>query len=335
MDKPIQEKPYCNLAARDLGLDPVGQAGSFDDAILIETPLPWQRDVFNEPGKLPAEAIALRTLWMQRYRETGRFPHRPLLIAPDDVYSRPGCRRVIYFERPNGPFARFTKREYLVPENDLGPLLWALFEAKETLPNFERYRMTEAELSRDLLVCTHGTVDVACAKFGYPLYHHLRDEHASSPAESGLRVWRVSHFGGHIFAPTLIDFPTGHYWAYVGEAQAAQIAQRSGSVAELRGHYRGWAGLESSFAQAAERELWQRLGWAWSEYEKRGDVVAQDEGEAPSWANVELECVVPSGQRNRYSARVEVAERIETRGSTGSEQTHAYPQYKVASLRRR
>lgn len=89
----------------------------------------------------------------------------------------------------------------------MGTLAWALYEAREQLPTFERYRVPDADKVRDILVGTHGTIDVACAKFGYPLYRHLRDTYA----DEGLRVWRVSHFGGHVFAPTLMDMPTGHY----------------------------------------------------------------------------------------------------------------------------
>lgn len=118
------------------------------------------------------------------------------------------------------------------------------------------------------MVCKHGTVDAARAKFGYPLYKYLRKNHASDE----LRVWRVSHFGGHVFAPTLMDMPLSHYWAYVEEEQAAQIIQRSGNVRDLRGHYRGWAGLDNSFLQAAEREMWQCEGWDWFAYQKFGQI---------------------------------------------------------------
>ena len=148
------------------------------------------------------------------------------MVAPDAEYSRPGFRRVIHYTRPDPPFTRYDQREYLVPEGQLGALLWALYETPADLSRFEPYRVAAANV-RDLLVCTHGTVDVACAKFGYPLYKYLRQQHAGDH----LRVWRVSHFGGHVFAPTLLDLPTGHLWAYVEAAQADQIAARSGSVA--------------------------------------------------------------------------------------------------------
>lgn len=333
MTNPIEtnEKSYCNVAAQALGLDPGGYGGHFHDAVLIETVLPWKRELYEEAGALPQEAIDLMALWLQRYHETGVYGHRPLLIAPDPVYSQPGYRRVIYYERPTGPFAHYVRQEYLVPEEDTGLLLWALFEAKTTLGQFAKYRVNVNHDQRDILVCTHGTIDVACAKFGYPLYRHLRDTYA----DAHLRVWRVSHFGGHVFAPTLMDMPTGHYWAYIGEEQAAQIVARQDDVARLRGHYRGWAGLPAGFAQAAERALWQRLGWAWFDSAKQGEVIAQDDNtEKPTWAEVRITCCGPNAPERSHTLRVEVAQWIETFGATGRQETHPYAQYAVTAQRK-
>ena len=184
------EKCYCNVLAMEKGLDPVGSAGSFDDAVIMEVPLPWKINMYQEAGALPQEIINLLGLWLQHYHEGRGYPHRPLLVAPDESYSQPGMRRVMHYTRTA---VRYEKREYLVPDALFGPLVWALFEAPDDLPRFERYRDTVT--TRDLLVCTHGTVDAACAKFGYPLYSNLRNNHANQ----NLRVWRVSHFGGHVF----------------------------------------------------------------------------------------------------------------------------------------
>ena len=48
-------------------------------------------------------------------------------------------------------------------------------------------------------------VDVACARFGYPIYRQLRDRFGYN----GLRVWRCSQKWEQQFAPTLIDLPNG------------------------------------------------------------------------------------------------------------------------------
>jgi hypothetical protein len=324
-----QAKLYCNRLAIEKGLDPVGNAASGDDWLLIEAPLPWKKDVYQQVGSLPQEMIDLLALWLERYRAGQGYRHRSLMIAPDPEYSRPGFRRVMYYTRPVGAFAHFDKVEYLVPESEAGALVWALYEARDDLPRFEHYRVCEADRLRDILVCTHGTVDAACAKFGYPLYRDVRDHHAVDD----MRVWRVSHFGGHVFAPTMIEMPTAHYWAYVEAPQAEQIANRRGDVAALRGHYRGWSGLEGGFLQAAERELWQQYGWEWFRCHKTSEILVQDSAELPQWAEVRICFTAPDDSiQGQIDMRVEVHDCITTITTTGNEHTHDYPQYVVTTL---
>lgn len=322
-------KDYCNVLAMQKGLDPAGSAGNFEDAILLETPLPWKRSMYEKAGPLPQELIDLLALWLERYRAGAPYSHRPLMIAPDADYSFPGHRRVIYYARKTGPFAAYERREYLVPDEFAGPLIWALFEDRQNLGRFHRYAVPVEPTTRDLLVCTHGTVDVACAKFGFPLYQHLR----SAFADDALRVWRVSHFGGHVFAPTLMEMPTGHYWAYMEAEQAEAIVNRSCPPQQLRGHYRGWAGVAHGFAQAAERELWLREGWAWFDFEKSATVLAQDEeNETPEWMELAFDSISSRGEIGRDILRVEITHRIETIPSTGYDDGYAYPQYAVTTL---
>lgn len=287
--------------------------------------------MYEKAGALPQELIDLLALWGDRYRAGQPYSHCPLMIAPDPDYTRPGHRRVIFFSRKPGPFAQFDRQEYLPPDAEVGPLVWALYEAPTELDRFARYQVHTSQQTpvRDLLVCTHGTVDIACAKFGYPLYRRLRDGFSGD----SLRVWRVSHFGGHAFAPTVLEMPTGHFWAYLGEEQAEQIAQRDGKVAALRGHYRGWAGVESGFAQAAEREVWQREGWPWFTYAKSCTTLAADpDHEEPHWMELHLDYSDPHGFRGRYFVRVETGPAVVTRPSSGRSDTHAYPQYVVTHL---
>jgi len=319
-------KDYCNCLALERGLDPVGYAGTFLDSIVIEVPLPWKRDLYFDEKVLPQGIREVLAKWQKHYEETGEYRHRPLVIAPDDAYSHEGYRRVMFYTRPAGLFAQFDKVEYLVPVEELGPLVWSLYEDPAELPRFESYRVPNAEDIRDILVCTHGTIDVACAKFGYPLYKHMRDVYANDR----LRVWRVSHFGGHVFAPTLMDMPTGHYWAYIEKEQAVQIIQQNGEVQALRGHYRGWAGLDDSFQQTAECALWQQHGWDWLRYPRSGETLSQDTvNEEPEWGEVRMRWSPKDGVEKSSQMRVQVSHKIETHPSTGKDAVYAYPQYKV------
>lgn len=322
-------KAYCNVLAAALGLHPAGHAGTFDDAVVVETALPWRKRMYDEAGPLPQELIDLMAGWLADYHAGKPYNHRPLLIAPDPAVSVDGLRTVIFYVRPRQPFARFAKMAYRVPEEALGPLIWAWYMDPARLAEFDGYRHAEADGVRDILVCTHGTVDVACGKFGFPLYKALRERYHEG---TSTRVWRVSHFGGHVFAPTLLDMPTGHYWAYVGAEQADQIAMRTGDVTALAGHYRGWAGAERGFVQAAEWAIWQREGWRWFDYAKQGEIVEADPADNPAWAVVRMGYATPENGTGIYTARVEVRERITTVPSTGTDRVLDYAQYAVTDL---
>jgi hypothetical protein len=173
-------------------------------------------------------------------------------------------------------------------------------------------------------------VDVACARFGYPLYRHLRDHFGGDE----LRIWRASHFGGHVFAPTLIDLPSGHYWAYVTAAQAQQIVERSGDVRDLSGHLRGWAGLVSSQEQAADCALWQQEGWGWLDCARQGSVLDAPAApaDAPVAVPVRIDYTRPDGVQGAYRLRVEVTRTVATRLSTGDDEDYGYPQFAVTEL---
>ena len=322
-------KQYCNCLARSRGLDPGGHAHGFHDAIVLETALPWRLDMMQKAGPLPQEMIDLLQVWLQAYKAGKGYSHLPMAIAPDPEYSCPGFRRVMLYRRPEGLMAQFDKVEYLVPEAEQGRLVWSLYQDRDRLAEYERYRVPKHERTRDILVCTHGTVDAACAKFGYPLYRFMRD----SLSDGRLRVWRVTHFGGHVFAPTFIDMPTGHYWAYVENQQARQIIQRQGDVGALLGTYRGWAGLDGGFAQALERQLWQEHGWDWFVYVKAGEIVDQDAADDPQWADVRLRYASPhDGLERKVESRVEISHKVETEHATALDDKIAYAQYRVAQF---
>jgi hypothetical protein len=352
----ISDTRFCSICAREAGLRPVGHGGqAFDVIIAAEMPLPWPRLLWSDAARLPAEMLAVMEHIRDEYQRTHQVRIRMIGIAPDAEYSQPGMRRVIGWRRPAGPFTRFERTEYLVPEEKLGPLVYelALGEKSEVRSQksevgsqksggpgsapFEQYRLPDAEV-RDLLVCTHGAVDAACSKFGYPAYSQLR--RLAAEAGGTLRAWRSTHFGGHVFAPTLIDMPHGSYWAYIEGAEAEILAQRSGDVRRLRGNYRGWTGLPAPFLQVLEHELLMRFGWPWLDYTKAGRVLAQQEAapsdehgdSTPHWAEVQLDYSAPDGSAGRATARIEIEEHIETPHSSGEDERHPYPQYSIAWL---
>jgi len=101
------------------------------------------------------------------------------------------------------------------------------------------------------LVCTHGTHDKCCAKFGLPVYTTLTARYPD-------RTWEASHVGGHRFAANVLAFPTGVCYGRVTADSATGIIE-----GDVRGeldlpHYRGRFSLAPQ-VQAAEYFLRTRL----------------------------------------------------------------------------
>jgi hypothetical protein len=101
------------------------------------------------------------------------------------------------------------------------------------------------------LVCTHGTHDKCCAKFGLPVYVALTARHPD-------RVWEASHLGGHRFAANVICFPTGVCYGRVTADSARQLIDRDARHELDLPHYRGRFALPPP-SQAAEYFLRTRL----------------------------------------------------------------------------
>lgn len=259
---------FCSQVSKANGEDPIGTAGTADYWLVMELAQPWSGQIFQEDSRTKPLTGLLQQLFMKH-----GIVMRPLLIAPDPDYSQPGKTRLLYYRRPQQQFAQFEKQEFIVPEAEFPRLATAIMKSlmnqSNELQAFQGYRQETSHI-REILVCTHGNVDTACARFGHPIYKKLREEYGEN-----MRVWRCSHFGGHQFAPTLIDLPDGHYWGHLEPKMLDLLIYRNGDVTGLRSHYRGWAGL-SKFEQVAEREIWMQKGWSWLSQHKSGKTVCKE-----------------------------------------------------------
>lgn len=316
---------FCSLISQMNCEDPIGSAIATEQYLIIETPQPWPIEIWIEPEPMPQGVLdALKFVW-----DSGGTI-RQLAIAPDREYSIPGYKHVFYYRKPVGLFAEYEKEEFLVPDTLIGSLAIALIKEPDKLSNFEQYRQTSSYI-RELLVCSHGNFDAACGKFGYPIYKKLRSEYAAK-SSGNLRVWRCSHFGGHQFAPTLVDLPQGRYWGHLRPHILDLLVSSNGSVKGLYPYYRGWGGL-SKFEQIVEREIWMQVGWIWLKYPKSGQVLAYDEIDR-EWANVRIEFTTTDGHRSgAYEAKVEVSgSTISSRYSGDNEPLEEVKQYCVSHL---
>ncbi|MBN3897490.1 MAG: sucrase ferredoxin [Nostoc sp. NOS(2021)] len=298
---------FCSVVSKTNKEDPIGTAGTCDHWLIMEIPQPWSQDLFQENPTIKP----LIGLFQELIVKHG-VNLRPMLIAPDREYSYPGFTRVLYYYRPAKLFSKFEKQEFVVPEGEATALVTAILKQLIQQPNdlskFQQYQQQSNHI-RELMVCTHAQVDLACGRFGTPIYRRLRKEYA--PISNGkLRVWQTTHFGGHQFAPTLVDLPQGCLWGHLEPEVLDLLVNKHGSVSDLRQFYRGWAGL-TKFEQIAECEIWMQLGWTWLNYLKAGKVVAIQEGEEEEnadWAEVRIDYAVTDGSISGvYEARVEVS----------------------------
>ena len=250
---------YCSQVSKANGEDPIGSAPQVDYWLIVEIPQPWPTAMFTEHPIISQIFPLIKKLIFRR-----GVMVRPIAIAPDPEYSVPNFIRILYYQRPARQFAKYTKEEYLVPEEKaidvaLG-LLHRLLGKQNPIASFDAYKQDTQHI-REILVCTHTQVDLACGRFGTPIYRELRKRYGHST----LRVWQSTHFGGHKFAPTLIDLPNGQFWGHLESDMLSQLVQRSGDHRQLAKFYRGWAGV-SQYEKMAERAAWQEEGWDWFDY---------------------------------------------------------------------
>ena len=314
----------CSVVSKAAREDPAGCGKPFVGYLGIEVAPSWKHDVTESP-RFP-EPLREAVKRAQDAGVIGKFT----ALFPDPVYSREGYARALYLHKPPGPFVAYDKSEYALPEGEIVPLVEALAEGQDGLSRFERYE-EDASRVRDILVCTHGSHDACCGKFGYPVYETLRYGYAGA-SKRQLRVWRTSHIGGHRFAPTLIDFPEGRYWGHLEPEALEKLVLRKGPVSELGRFYRGLAGLGGKFEQIAEREIFMREGWEWTRYLKSGKTLEADETE--DRAEVRIEYATPSGNTGAYEATVEANGTVMTLPNSGPDPLQEAKQYRVSRLER-
>ena len=264
----LSECRYCSEVSIAQGEDPIGTAGVAEQWLIIEVPRPWKKNLWQE--KTAYQGIIKVVIELEKQKHD--LSLRLMAIAPDKKYSEPDFIRLFYYLRPEEMFAKYEKHEYLVPSSQLISLVRAILLEPQKLEQFENNKQ-KTENIREILVCTHTHHDTACGRYGTPLYQKLKKNYASE----NLRIWHTSHFGGHRFAPTLIDFPSGRFWGHLKPELLDLLVYEQGDPRQLEKCYRGWAGLEK-FAQIAEREIWIREGWEWFNYPKSGRIIAKDQG---------------------------------------------------------
>lgn len=260
---------FCAIANQQVGEDLIGTAGHYQTYVLIECPRPWAAKVFKSEG-IPAV--------LRNYIKALKAERSVQFLA----INRDTCKKE---ETTSSSAVTLMVYERTVPSTALSTAGMCDDEAAESVQSYRGYefqlddltqvigcleahwqgdRMGKPITTKDILICTHGMRDKCCARFGQPFF---RD--ASHSAKSGelpdTRLWRVSHIGGHRFAPTAISLPDGRYYGRLTLSALQAIVTHSGSVQQLMNVYRGW-GLLPAPLQLLERQLMLQHGWSWFDH---------------------------------------------------------------------
>lgn len=222
------EAPLCSEFSRRLGVGPAGTGLSLDRVLVVATPLPWPKPALNHPRLKPAAQALAGSSVASRL-----FAAEPWNDGYDGI-------AIELYERRGGELevARWTVDD----EFELNELIaWIAATplgglAPEPAPIG----------SPTMLVCTQGSHDACCGIFGEELAAQIVAEHPE------IEVRRVSHTGGHRFAPTLLALPSGRMWAYVDLPLVARIASGTETAEDLDRRCRGWLGAPAGAGQVAE-----------------------------------------------------------------------------------
>ncbi|MGB6057170.1 MAG: sucrase ferredoxin [Microthrixaceae bacterium] len=271
-----------------LDVDPIGSGGCYDAYLCVEIPLPWERDISgNEPFASLCEAPSASIVGSD-----GR-KWRPQGLVPEA--GRGDVVQVLAFEQParastGRSGSSFERREWLVPPERVSELCAALLKADdeaigglgefEVAANASDGGGTPEQRTSELFICTHGQRDVCCGGSGTSLYTALSQllgdgDGGGHPGE-GLTLRRVSHTGGHRFAPTALSFPDGYAWSHLDQRMALAVATRAVEPAEVLGHIRGSTLFKGGPSQVADRHGLGEVGWAWADAHRSVELIGFD-----------------------------------------------------------
>ncbi|WP_392530433.1 sucrase ferredoxin [Nostoc sp. C117] len=309
---------FCSDYSREAGEDIIGSATNYQTYILVECPLPWTSEAFN--SKWVPQNLRLLVEEVKR----AKLPIRFLLIA-NDLSHKVNHTTLLIYQKKEGLSNGYHKQEFKLPNIEqvaavVQKWLWGISINSEV----------ETNTARDILVCTHGSHDKCCARYGAPFYFKVTATTADLNLEN-VRIWKSSHFGGHRFAPTVIDLPEGRYYGVLDPDLFRSILTRTGDIQCLNKVYRGW-GILPAALQTLEKELILHEGWDWFNYKVAGKILEQSLDNNMILAELSFE--KPSGSLYTYQAKLVKDETKTQKLKSSCNTTHEslITKYAVASV---
>ena len=281
-------KFFCADNSRAIQEDIIGTATNYQTYILVECPTPWVYEAFN--SKWVPDNLRILVEEVQK----AKLPIRFLLIANNESHRVEETTLLIY-QQQQGLSQGYRKQEFKLPNIEQVAGVVSKWLAGVRV-DYE----IESSITRDILICTHGSHDQCCARYGNPFYFYSQNTIVELELNH-IRVWKSSHFGGHRFAPTAIDFPQGRYYGLLDQDSFKSILTHTGDIQCLNKIYRGW-GILPTALQILEKELMLRLGWDWFDYQVTGKILEQSLDNQTILGELNFE--QPSGTHYSYQAKL-------------------------------
>jgi hypothetical protein len=314
----MMDKFFCADASKCAQEDIIGTGSNYQTYVLIECCLPWESEAFNSK-QIPQNLKDL-VEEVEHSKQKIRF----LLINNDQTKCANQHKVLIYDKKNQEFFGGYEKHEFNVDSIDKVAGIVERYLAGE-VPDCE----TENKLSRDILVCTHGSHDMCCARYGNPFYAEAVAL-VSELELNDVRVWKSSHFGGHRMAPTAIDLTDGRYYGNLDRTSFKSILTRTGDIECLNKVYRG-SGVLPNPIQVLERKLIMFYGWDWFSYKIASKILNSDTKNDAFLAEITFEKA-----DGTYTYRADLvkdeSKTVRLKGSCGAQKESEFVKYSVENI---
>lgn len=258
------EAVRCADFAESIALDPAGTAIAANLIVLVETPLPWPKPVFDHPALVGVPGKFTSSLGKTR---TLAFVPIENDASSADHQGDAETTRVFTYWRDGGTTQSRVHRPADLP---------AFFDDLATTHPGEL--SNEAGPETAVLICTQGSHDVCCGSEGTKL---AKQADLLLP---DVTTFRVSHTGGHRFSPTALTFPDGRMWASLDIKALDGIVRRTYDPKTVAVLCRGWWGAAVGPSQVAERAAFAVEGWDIDSRDRHVEIVASGD----DWWTVEV-----------------------------------------------
>ena len=249
----------CSELTRSLEIDPCGTAINASLFLAVDVPLPWPKPVLNHHLLSGLEELL----------DVCSFSVRLLASVPEnnDALTLTAYELNSSDEMNHGSL---SSRKLVFDPSGLTQLLEKILRG-ETIEGF--IETSQVEKKRELWICTQGSHDVCCGSEGTSLAVEA-NKHLPE-----VEIRRVSHLGGHRFAPTAITFPEGRMWSHLNMEDLQTIFSASSIDEKLTRKCRGWCGSKTGAEQVAEREGLKIYGRDWDRYVRKSEIISEENSE--------------------------------------------------------